>query len=173
MSDSRNPDARRRPGNLRFCKTPVAASLSIVRMLQDKRRAASARRIRRGSFALVASSVGTDVPLRIPARIRERSAGETVGSDFNPALITSNVVGSIILFRTRFASFAGNTMREKARQGTDTGGTDFERDCLIESESACRANGVGPSWHDQCAAPLQEARVSSRYTNGPNQCPPF
>lgn len=94
-SDSRKPDALTRPGNFRFRKTPVDASLSTVRKLTPRRAATTARRIKRGSFDAGESAFGAFVPVRRTARSRARSAGERVGSDSNPDRQILSVVGSI------------------------------------------------------------------------------
>src|SRR2546428_13769781 len=49
---SRMPLARFLPGSFRFGKMPSLARRSIILKLHDNRRAASARRIRRGSLAV-------------------------------------------------------------------------------------------------------------------------
>lgn len=93
MSDSKNPAARLRPGNLTF----LIGNLSTVLSETASRRPTSARRKMRGVVSGgVAGGVSGAPPPRRIASSRVRSVAETVGSAFRLALHTSNVVDSII-----------------------------------------------------------------------------
>jgi len=94
---ARNPDARTRPGSLRFVKRPLAAILSTNRKLRDSRRATSARRTRRGSVEISSADFCATGSRKV-ASSRARSWGVSVGSAFNPDRTISSVVLSIISF---------------------------------------------------------------------------
>ena len=87
-SDSRKPHDRDRPGNMRFRNWPLAASLSISRMLQDRRVAASARRTNRGVDDAVED---LSSPFLRTTRRRVRSSGAMVESPRSAALTISKV----------------------------------------------------------------------------------